>query len=93
MSRFLNRSIQDNENVLNNLKNEIERQTIRVLVSQSNSEINRIEGELKLMQDELKYINDFNSHRLKREIDFVHNSIDLALVAVIIAKNHPFGNN
>lgn len=93
MSRFLNRSIEDNKNVLNNLRIETERLTVKVLVSQLDSEVNAIEGELKSMQDELKYINDFGSRRLKREIDFIHNCIDMALVAVIIAKNHPFGNN
>lgn len=93
MSRFLNRSIADNRSVLNNLRLEVERHTVAVLVSQSNGEINQIESELKLMQDDLKYINDFNNRRLKREIDFIHNCIDMALIAVIIAKNHPFGNN
>lgn len=93
MSRILNRSIQDNKNILRYLRIEIERKTIKALVSQSVNEINEIESDLISMQDDLKYMNDFNKRTLKREIDFILNCIDLSLVAVATARSQPFTNN
>lgn len=93
MSRILNRSIQDNKNILKYLKIQIETNTIKVLVSQSEQEINEIENDLLMMNDELKYINSFNKNTLKNEIEFIQKCIDLALVSVSIARNQPFTNN
>lgn len=93
MSRILNRSIQDNKNILKYLKIQIETNTIKVLVSQSEQEINEIENDLLMMNDELKYMNSFNKNTLKNEIEFIQKCIDLALVSVSIARSQPFTNN
>lgn len=50
MSLILNRSIEDNRNIIKNLKDEVQRIAVSVLLSQSNSEINELENELNLYQ-------------------------------------------
>lgn len=93
MSRILNNSIQDNKNILRYLRIEIERYTIRVLVSQTVNEVNEIENELFSMRDSLRIMNNYNKNTLKRGIDFILSCIDLALVAVATARSLPFENN
>lgn len=87
MSRILNNSIQDNKNILINLQKDIENNTMRALVSQSQNEIDEIENDLTAIKDDLKYMNDFNDATLKNELNFILRCIDLALIAVAIANN------
>lgn len=87
MANIINRSKQDNINILVNFKVELERITTRLLVAQSEYEINDIESELASKKAELEGMNDYNDRALKREIGVNLCCINNALVLGIIARN------